>query len=223
MITGTVDRKHKAREQFERAVAEGKTAALLEQNRDDIFTQEIGNLPAGETLIARITVDQKLAWLPEGEWELRFPTVIGPRYISATDATKQDAHDTSTWIGSDRDALTSAMQEVVPDYMTMGASGMAEMGEMEMPLPDNTLPMMTGWAQFGPVEMGGMFSVVKVREGLASDDYADPGDYEHPPGTVSYEWTGDEPVTDAPEQVSTEPRLEVQVVKPAVDASHNSH
>ncbi|MBA2541450.1 MAG: VWA domain-containing protein [Deltaproteobacteria bacterium] len=99
-ITGTVDRKREARERFERAVAEGKTAALLEQNRDDIFTQEIGNLPAGQTLIARITVDQKLAWLSEGEWELRFPTVIGPRYISApataaTEATERDARDTA--------------------------------------------------------------------------------------------------------------------------------
>ena len=43
------------------------------------------------------------------------------------------------------------------------------MGEMEMPLPDNTLPMMTGTrAHFGPLEMGGMFTVVKVREGLGS-------------------------------------------------------
>ena len=52
-------------------------------------------------------------------------------------------------------------------------------------------PMMTGFAQFGPVEMGGMFSVVKVREGLARDDYKDPGWFEHPPGTVAYEWTGE--------------------------------
>jgi Ca-activated chloride channel family protein len=95
VIAGKVDRKHEAREQFERAIAEGKTAALLEQNRDDIFTQEIGNLPAGQTLVARITIDQKLAWLPEGEWELRFPTVIGPRYISQTDATEKDARDTA--------------------------------------------------------------------------------------------------------------------------------
>jgi hypothetical protein len=67
---------------------------------------------------------------------------------------------------------------------------MADMGAMEMPLPDNTLPMMTGFAQFGPVEMGGMFSIVKVRKGLARDDYTDPGPYEHPAGTVSYEWQG---------------------------------
>lgn len=95
VIRGKVDRKQQAREQFERAVASGKTAALLEQNRDDIFTQEIGNLPANKTLIARITVDQRLAWLPEGEWELRFPTVIGPRYVT----TGEDAADTAIAIG----------------------------------------------------------------------------------------------------------------------------
>jgi hypothetical protein len=79
---------------------------------------------------------------------------------------------------------------LVPDYMVMGERGMADMGEMEMPLPDNTLPMMTGAGPFGPIEMGGMFTVVKVREGLARGDYKDPGWYKHPPGTVAYEWTG---------------------------------
>jgi hypothetical protein len=68
---------------------------------------------------------------------------------------------------------------------------MGEMGSMEMPLPENTLPMMTGYAQFGPVEMGGMFTVVKVRPGLAQNDYKDPGWYKHPEGTVAYEWAGD--------------------------------
>ncbi len=80
--------------------------------------------------------------------------------------------------------------KVQPEYMPMGNRGMADMGEMEMPLPDNTIPMMTGWGQFGPIEMGGMFSVVKVREGLSATDYADPGWYEHPAGTVAWEWTG---------------------------------
>jgi hypothetical protein len=74
--------------------------------------------------------------------------------------------------------------------MVMGERGMADMGEMEMPLPDNTLPMMTGQGPMGPLEMGGMFTVIKVREGLARDDYRDPGWYRHPPGTVAYEWSG---------------------------------
>jgi manganese oxidase len=77
--------------------------------------------------------------------------------------------------------------------MPMGSSGMAEMGSMEMPMPDNTLPMMTGFGQFGPLEMGGMFTVVKVRENLAANDYRDPGPYKNPPGTVAYEFKGDIP------------------------------
>jgi len=54
-----------------------------------------------------------------------------------------------------------------------------------MPAPDNTLPMMTGTGPFGPIEMGGMFTVVKIREGLARDDYRDPGPYKHPQGSHS--------------------------------------
>jgi Ca-activated chloride channel family protein len=90
-ITGQVQRTQEARERFERAIAAGHTAALLEQERSDIFTQSIGNLPAREALVARIVIDQRLAWLPEGEWELRFPTVIGPRYIAAGDPAETRA------------------------------------------------------------------------------------------------------------------------------------
>jgi hypothetical protein len=73
--------------------------------------------------------------------------------------------------------------------MAMGETGGA-MGEMEMPLPDNTLPMMTGSGPFGGIEMGGMFTTVKVRKGLAANDYKDPGWYKHPAGTLAYEWKG---------------------------------
>jgi hypothetical protein len=52
---------------------------------------------------------------------------------------------------------------------------------MEMQLPKNTLPMMTGTGQFGPIEMGGMFTILKVRDGITS--YGDPGWYKMPPGT----------------------------------------
>ena len=69
---------------------------------------------------------------------------------------------------------------------------MAEMGSMEMPLPENTLPMMTGQGPFGPLEMGGMFTVVKVRPDGKAGDYRDPGWYRHPKGSVAREWTGAE-------------------------------
>jgi hypothetical protein len=90
--------------------------------------------------------------------------------------------------------------------MPMGTAGMADMGEMSMEIPANTVPMMTGWGPHGPIEMGGMFSVVKVREGIAPDDYSDPGWYENPPGTEAYEWTGAVPdpvIRDSGETVLT--------------------
>lgn len=88
-------------------------------------------------------------------------------------------------------AATRMIRGLVPDYMAMGSAGMAEMGAMEMPLPDNTLPMMTGQGPFGPLEMGGMFTVVKVHEDVKPGDYTDPGWYRHPQGTVAWEWNGE--------------------------------
>lgn len=98
-------------------------------------------------------------------------------------------HDVPTMIGVDHREVAKRIVQLIPDYMVMGERGMADMGEMEMPLPDNTLPMMTGRGPFGAIEMGGMFTVVKVRDGIPRDSYTDPGWYKHPAGTVSREWT----------------------------------
>ena len=95
-------------------------------------------------------------------------------------------HQVPTMIGVDHQGVAEKIAKLVPDYMVMGDRGMADMGDMEMPLPDNTLPMMTGQGPYGAIEMGGMFTVVKVREGLARDDYRDPGWYRHPAGAVAY-------------------------------------
>jgi FtsP/CotA-like multicopper oxidase with cupredoxin domain len=133
-------------------------------------------------------------------------------------------HDVRNFIGAPQRDLAKAVRKLVPDYMPMGSAGMAEMGAMEMPMPDNTLPMMTGFAQFGPVEMGGMFTVVKVREGLAADDYKDPGWYKHPAGTVAFEI--DNPNAPAPRRQtgaapSTKPKAALQVIKPT--KGHGGH
>jgi hypothetical protein len=64
------------------------------------------------------------------------------------------------------------------------------MGGMEMPIPDNTLPMMTGTGPFGAAEMGGMFTLLKVRRDQKPGDYRDPGWFRHPAGTVAREVPG---------------------------------
>jgi len=96
---------------------------------------------------------------------------------------------------------------------------MAEMGEMEMPLPDNTLPMMTGWGPFGPLEMGGMFTVVKVRGEVKPGDYRDPGWFKHPQGTVAREWTG-EPL---PAKRQPGPEADENTLKARKPAGHSGH
>ncbi|MBP0600214.1 copper oxidase [Herbaspirillum sp. LeCh32-8] len=101
-------------------------------------------------------------------------------------------HAVPTMIGVDQSAVAGKIARLIPDYMAMGDKGGA-MGDMEMPLPDNTLPMMSGRGPYGAIEMGGMFSTVKVRKNLARNDYRDPGWYRAPAGSVAYEWTGEAP------------------------------
>ena len=138
-------------------------------------------------------------------------------------------HTVPTMIGVDHKDVADKISKLVPSYMTMGDKGMADMGAMEMPLPDNTLPMMTGEGPFGGLEMGGMFSVVKVRKDQKPGDYKDPGWFRHPKGTVAYEYDG--PVADAPRQPAdphagvrhgthAAPEVEVQVRKPQ---GHDGH
>jgi FtsP/CotA-like multicopper oxidase with cupredoxin domain len=91
------------------------------------------------------------------------------------------SHELPNVIGvrpTDADARLGAL---VPGTMAMGRTGMGDM--MDMGRPRNTLPMMAGTGPFGAIEMGGMFTVLKVREGITS--YEDPGWYKQPPGTVA--------------------------------------
>jgi manganese oxidase len=137
-------------------------------------------------------------------------------------------HNVPTMIGVDHRDVVQRIQKLVPDYMVMGERGMADMAEMEMPLPDNTLPMMSGQGPFGAVEMGGMFTVVKVRADQKSGDFSDPGWYAHPGGTVAYEWTGalPEPTRSSSSGRSSmpaapsQPAVEMKARKPG---SHGGH
>ena len=137
-------------------------------------------------------------------------------------------HGVPTMIGVDHRGLAERINRLIPDYMVMGDRGMHDMAEMEMPLPDNTVPMMTGQGPFGAMGMGGMFSVVKVRRDQPPGHYKNPGWYAHPPGTVAYEYQGEwqEPLRQSPQpspelgqETTTQPGLEVQVQKPK--GSHN--
>jgi hypothetical protein len=88
-------------------------------------------------------------------------------------------HGVPTMLGTDAGEAHAALRSMVPGYMPMGANGMHEMAAMRMPLPENTLPMMSGRGPYGPFGMGGMFRLLKVRDravqGPLENDWYDDG------------------------------------------------
>jgi hypothetical protein len=98
----------------------------------------------------------------------------------------QMGHEFPNMVGVDPQGLDEKVRSLLPGYMTMGQTGMGmgRMAEM-MPMPPNSIPMKGAVGPFGDyITMGGMFSILKVRDHLESYD-KDPGWYEHPPGTVA--------------------------------------
>lgn len=96
----------------------------------------------------------------------------------------QMSHDVPNMMGVEQRDVEARMRRLLPGYMAMGSTGMGEMAEMNMGGPKNWVPMMTGEGPFGPLQMGGMFTVLKIRPGITS--YADPGWYQAPKGTIAY-------------------------------------
>jgi FtsP/CotA-like multicopper oxidase with cupredoxin domain len=96
------------------------------------------------------------------------------------------SHSFPNMVGVDQGAAAAEISRLVPGYMPMGKSGMAEMQGMSgmMPGPRNTAPMMAGRGPYGSLGMGGMFTTLKVRDALTS--YEDPGWYKAPAGTIAW-------------------------------------
>jgi manganese oxidase len=95
----------------------------------------------------------------------------------------QMGHGLPPMIGTDTRKLDQRMARVMPEYMSMGSTGMGNMGAMGMQIPPNSLPMRGAAGPFSYIDMGGMFTVLKVREDA---DRTDPASwYQHPVGSVA--------------------------------------
>jgi hypothetical protein len=130
-------------------------------------------------------------------------------------AMNQMGHGTPNMIGVDPNGLDERVRPLLPDYMTMGHHGMAGMGEMGMRVPPNSIPMVGAPGPFGYIDMGGMFTIVKVRKDITT--YDDPGWYKHPPGTVSVQATDDELRRDG---IDVDRRYAAAPATPAGGAAH---
>jgi manganese oxidase len=98
-------------------------------------------------------------------------------------------HEVPNLLGVDQSGVENDIRKLLPGYMAMGKNGMAEHQEHNeaghMRGPENTLAMMMGKGPFGNLEMGGMFTLIKVRDGIVKGDFRDPGWYKNPSRTVA--------------------------------------
>lgn len=131
------------------------------------------NVPPGTTRACEFVADNP------GDWTLHCH--------KTHHAMNAMGHDLPNLLGIDDRGLDEKIGKLVGGYMTMGATGMSAHAEHAPHLNGlrNVVPMMTGEGPFGPIEMGGMFTLLKIREGLEEFD-RDPGWYSHPPGTIAY-------------------------------------
>ena len=93
----------------------------------------------------------------------------------------QMGHGNPNLIGVKTEGYDEKVRNLLPAYMTMGQNGMGDMGEMGMAVPENSIPMVGGRGPHDYITMGGMFTILKVREGITS--YDDPGWYAAPRGS----------------------------------------
>ncbi len=96
----------------------------------------------------------------------------------------QMGHGIPNMIGVDPHKYDKAVRRLLPNYMTMGQTGMGEMADMGMQVPENSIPMVGGKGPHGTITMGGMFTIVKVRDQV-DEARKDPGWYQAPAGTVA--------------------------------------
>ena len=87
-IVGLIKRRDEARAVYERAIEQGATASLLEQERPNIFTQSVGNIKPGEEIHIEISYVDVLSY-DMGSYEFHFPMVVGPRYIPGAPTSKK--------------------------------------------------------------------------------------------------------------------------------------
>ena len=91
IVTAQIKEKEEAKQEFEEAKSEGKSASLLEQKRANVFNMDVANIMPGDTVIIKLHYTELIS-PEEGTYQFVFPTVVGPRYSDPDEQTDKDAN-----------------------------------------------------------------------------------------------------------------------------------
>ena len=111
-IEGQIKERAEAKKVYEQAKQEGKRASLVEQERPNIFTTSVANIAPGDKITVEIEYQETVRY-DQGRFSLRFPMVVGPRYISGTPVVLEDQPPGHGW-SLDTDRVTDASRITPP-------------------------------------------------------------------------------------------------------------
>ncbi len=109
-VVGVLKERGQARADYEQAVVSGQRAAIVEEDRPDVFSVRVGNLGPGEEATIEMVLTGPLAF-EDGEATFRFPLVVAPRY---TTGTRLPGDQTGSGLASDTDAVPDASRVTPP-------------------------------------------------------------------------------------------------------------
>uniref|UniRef100_UPI003561BCA3 VIT domain-containing protein n=1 Tax=Mycobacterium marinum TaxID=1781 RepID=UPI003561BCA3 len=112
-VVGVLEERGQAREDYEQALAAGQRAAIVEEDRPDVFSVRVGNLGPGEQATIEMCLTGPLAF-EDGEATYRFPLVVAPRY---TTGHPVGGDQTGSGVARDTDAVPDASR-VTPPLLT---------------------------------------------------------------------------------------------------------
>lgn len=96
VIVGEVHEKEEAKRQYTKAKKQGSKVARVDQQRPNLFTTRMANIPPGETIVVELSYQQAVRY-QSGEFELRLPTTLTPRYMPGQAVDNRPAQWTGGW------------------------------------------------------------------------------------------------------------------------------
>lgn len=93
IVTAKIKEKEEAKQEFEAAKSEGKSASMLSEERSNVFTMDVANIMPGDEVVIDLHYTE-LITPTEGTYQFVFPTVAGPRYVSPI---KDDSGNRDEW------------------------------------------------------------------------------------------------------------------------------
>ena len=113
IIEGQIKERAEAKKVYEQAKQEGKRASLVEQERSNIFTTSVANIAPRDRITIEIEYQETVRY-DQGQFQLRFPMVVGPRYVPGTPVLVEDQPQAGQGLALDTDRVPDASRVTPP-------------------------------------------------------------------------------------------------------------